>query len=245
MVKGLDIKVWRDLKTLKAQSFTIAVLVIAGVSLLVASWSAYRSLQNSRDQYYQDYALANIFSGVKRAPRHIILQLQKISGVQTVESRLVYEGLLDIEGQSEPAVARFISIPDNGSSHLNKIYLRRGHLPQLSSKVEVVVHEGFAKAHKLKPGDHLTAVVQGQKKTLLVAGIGLSPEYVYAIGAIAPLPDDKHFGVFWINQTNLEQLTGMSSTFNDVSFLTAEGVSHEAIKSEVDRILKPYGSLGA
>lgn len=245
MVKGLDIKVWRDLIILKAQSFTIAILVIAGVSLLVASWSAYRSLQNARDQYYRDYALANIFSSVKRAPRHIILQLQKISGVQTVESRLVYEGLLDIKGQSEPAVARLISIPDSGSAHLNKIYLRRGRLPQLSSEVEVVVHEGFAKAHDLKPGDHLSAVVQGQKKTLLVAGIGLSPEYVYAISAIAPLPDDRHFGVFWINQTNLEQLTGMSSSFNDVSFLATEGISHEAIKSEVDRILKPYGSLGA
>lgn len=245
MVNSLGIKLWRDLKSLKAQVITVGILVAAGVGLLISSWSAYRSLQYSRDDYYERFALADVFASVKRAPLFLTSQLEKIPGIRTIETRLVFEGLVDIQNQSEPAVGRFISIPDNGESVLNKIYLRNGRMPEVSNEFEVVVHEGFAFAHKLNPGDHFGALIQGHKKDFLVVGIGISPEYIYALSASSPLPDDKHFGVFWLNRHNLEQLTGMSSSFNDVSFTVFTNYSEKSIISEIDRLLKPYGAFGA
>ncbi|MEZ5434251.1 MAG: hypothetical protein R3F31_24415 [Verrucomicrobiales bacterium] len=45
----------------------------------------------------------------------------------------------------------------------------------------MVLNEAFATAHGLVPGDSLAAVINGRREELRVAGIALSPEFVYQI----------------------------------------------------------------
>lgn len=242
-MRAIHRKLLRDLAGLRAQVATTAILVICGVSLLLASWSAYRSLKASRDDYYRDYAFADLFSEMKRAPLDIARKIERIPGVLRAEPRIVIDGLIDLE-EREPAVGRFVSVPWDGQPALNKIYLRQGRLPSMQRSIEVVIHEGFAKANGINIGDRLKVLVQGKKESITVVGIGLSPEYVYALSPAAPLPDDRHFGVIWMPSKPLERLARLSDAFNSIS-VAADKTKLNPITREIDEILKPYGSVGA
>ncbi|MGZ3774540.1 MAG: ABC transporter permease [Bdellovibrio sp.] len=228
---------------LKIQVLTLAVLVICGVAVLVSSWSAYQALSRAGVKYYETYKFADVFVEFERAPSNILDRVQKIKNVEFAQGRIVEEALLDMPGQAEPALGRFISW--NQSSMINKLYLREGRFPEPGSTQDVLVHESFAKAHKLHSGDTFIAYFHGEKARLRVCGIGLSPEYIYALSPLAYLPDDKHFGVFWMEEHALEQLAQMKGAYNSVVLTVSRGALIDEIKTQLDQIVKPYGSLGA
>lgn len=236
-------KLFRDLRDLKAQVLTLATLVICGVAVMVSSWSAYQSLEVAKGKYYESFNFADVFVDFEKAPSDVIDRFKRIKGMDVVEGRIVEDALMEAPNQAEPAIGRFVSW--SPQSLLNKVYLREGRLPELASVPEVMVHESFAKAHHLHVGDHLTVFFRGQKTRVQISGIGISPEYVYALSPIAMLPDDKHFGVFWMAHGVLEQLTQMQGSFNNIVGAISADVQVGTIKLEMDQIIKPYGSLGA
>lgn len=238
---GLHRKLGRDYKTLGAQVFTIALLIVGGVSVLVSSWSSYQSLEKAKNSYYQEYQFADVFAEIVRAPEMEAQKIAAIEGVERVETRLIEFGLVDVPNQAEPALGRLISWAGPGQI-INRIYIRRGRLPQKSSRVEVVIHESFAEAHTLRPGDPLQVTLNGQKRDLIISGIGLSPEYVYALSPLAPLPDDRHFGVLWMRREDMEAMTAMAGAFNSVQVKVRASASIAEIKRQMDRVLEPFGS---
>ena len=62
---------------------------------------------------------------------------------------------------------------------------------QLKDNDEVIINEPFAEAHVLRPGDRFAAIINGRKRELTVVGTALSPEFIYALGPGALLPDDR------------------------------------------------------
>ena len=85
----LDRKLIRDLSRMKGQSFAILLVIAAGVGTYVMSMCTYASLVSSKDSYYREFRFADVFSAVRRAPNAILPRIQEISGVATVETRLV------------------------------------------------------------------------------------------------------------------------------------------------------------
>ncbi|MFG0254642.1 MAG: ABC transporter permease [Rhodopirellula sp. JB053] len=145
---------------------------------------------------------------------------------------------------SEPATARLISIPDSGQSRLNQVYIARGRMLDPLRTGEVVVSEVFADAHGFVPGDQVSAIINGKVQELSIVGIALSPEYVIQVQPGTILPDDKRFGIFWVSENDLEAAFDMAGAFNSVSLRLAYG-NHTATTVDVlDRLLKPYGSVG-
>ena len=128
---------------------------------------------------------------------------------------------------------------------MNRLYLRLGRLPDVLRPNEVAVSEGFAAAHGLKPGDSLSAVVNGRWQALNVVGVVLSPEYIFALRGGDPLPDDRRFGVLWLSQAGLAAAFSMEGAFNDVVLRLAPGAIEAQVIDEVDRLLEDYGGLGA
>ncbi|MFZ3231185.1 MAG: ABC transporter permease [Pseudobdellovibrio sp.] len=241
-MKGLQRKLIRDFKMMFMQVITIALLIMGGVSVLVSSWSSYQSLQRARDIFYDQYHFADVFSELVRAPQSIVTKISELKDVELVESRIIKDGLVEVNGQVEPALGRFISWSGN-QQQLNLVYLRQGRMPQPGSNLEIVVHESFAISHKLKLGDSIKVLLNGQQKVFIISGIVISPEYVYALSPIAPLPDDKHFGIFWLRQKDLEELSGLTSAFNSLQIKVSNENSINEIKRQVDLILGPYGNI--
>lgn len=199
---GLHRKLFRDFVSLGPQVFTIALLILGGLSVMFSSWSSYESLERAKNFFYNEYQFGDIFVDIVRAPESIVHKISQWEGVRRVESRILKDGLIDVPGQIEPALGRFISWKGIHQK-INLIYLRQGRMPQKNSVTEVVVHEAFAVAHHLKVGDSLQVLLAGKKRKLIISGVGLSAEYVYALSPVAPLPDDKHFGIFWVRQEDM------------------------------------------
>lgn len=243
-MRKLDRKLLRDLSHMKGQSFAIMMVIAAGVATFVMSMCAYESLADGKERFYRDNRFAEVFSSVRRCPRSMVERIADISGVASVEPRLVYDVLLDVPGLREPATGRLISVPDSGEQALNKVYIARGRMIEPNRLGEVVVSEMFAEAHQFKPGDQIHAIINGKLQDLKIVGIALTPEYVIQIQGGSLLPDKKRFGIFWMNERELESAFDMSGAFNDISLKLSYNANLEEVKSQLDRLLEPYGSIG-
>jgi putative ABC transport system permease protein len=110
---------------------------------------------------------------------------------------------------------------------------------------ELLISKSFADAHQLKPGDELRAVINGKRQDLEVVGVALTPEYIIQIQPGSLLPDHERFGVFWMSHRQMEAAFDMDGAFNDVSLLMEAGANEQAVISQLDALLEPYGCTGA
>lgn len=240
----LDKKLLRDLWRMRSQAFTIALVVAAGIAGFIGSLSTYDSMQWSRASYYDAARFADVFAELKRAPKAIERRIAEIPGVADVQSTVQFDVTLDLPGIAEPVVGRMIGLPEGGQPRLNRIFIRQGRMPEAGQAHEVVVSEGFASVRHLKPGATLAALINGKRETLKIVGIGLSPEYVFATRGGA-FPDDRGFGVLWIDRVHLATAFNMEGAFNHVAIKLAPGASERIVIDALDRLLEPYGGLHA
>jgi putative ABC transport system permease protein len=156
----------------------------------------------------------------------------------------VVDVTLDLPDTTEPVKGRLISVPAVGRPALDDLYLRRGRWIEPGRDDEVLVNEAFALAHRLQPGDRFAALINGRRRTLRAVGHALSPEYVYVLPPGEVIPDDKRFGVAWMDRRALAAAFDMEGGFNDVALKLMPGASPEEVVTRVDRLLTP-GDRGA
>lgn len=244
-IHPLNRKLFRDLLAMKGQAFAIAMVVAAGVAVYVMYMATFSSLQRTEQAYYQRQRFADVFASLKRAPNRVAAELAAIPDVSVVETRVVSTVTLDLQTIDEPASARLVSIPVNRRPLINDLFLRRGRWIEPGRPDEVIASEGFVIANKLNPGDQIPAVINGRLRKLTIVGVALSPEYVYTIRPGEMVPDDKRYGVFWMNEEALAAAFNMEGGFNDVVLALSPGVAPDAVIDRVDQILEAYGGLGA
>lgn len=244
-MRALNRKLWRDLWEMRGMVLAIALVQVGGIATFVMSLSTYDSLLITRDSYYREQRFADVFASIKRAPNSIIRRIQAIPGVEQVQTRVVAAARLSVPGFSDPATGTLVSIPDHHSPHLNSLYLRRGRLLEPGQNDEILINEAFADAHGLQPGDHLSATINGRRKQLTIAGVALSPEYVYPIAPGAVFPDYKRYGILWMERTALAAAYDMEGAFNDVALRLSSGAIPDDVIDRLDRLLARYGGRGA
>jgi putative ABC transport system permease protein len=244
-VPPLDRKLLRDLRRLWAQSLTIAMVLAAGVAILVLAFGAQVSLFETRAAYYERNRFADVFASAKRAPLPLVDEIAAIPGVQAVEGRVAGYAVLDIPGLSDAATGRILSLPASGEPALNLPILREGRLPDPAHPDEVVVNAPFASASGLRPGNGFAAVLNGRLRHLDIVGTVLSPEFIYTIGPGGLMPDDRRFGVIWMGEEAAAAAFGQQGAFNDLAVGLARGTPEDAVLAAVDALLAPYGGSGA
>ncbi len=242
---AINRKLFRDLWRIKGQGIAISMVISVGVLMFIMYFSAFDSLQLTRRAYYERQRFAHVFASLKRAPMLLQNRIAAIPGVSQAETRVVVDVALDVDGMDEPATGRLVSIPDRRREILNDIVLSSGRYIDSGRPDEVMASEGFADAHGLRPGDSLHAVLNGRRRRLEIVGIGLSPEFIYTIRPGELIPDDKRFGVFWMERRALAAAFDMEGGFNDVALLLMPEARSEAVIQELDDLLRPYGGWGA
>jgi len=244
-VSPLDRKLLRDLWQMRGQAVAIALVIGSGLAMFVMYLSNFDSLSRTQRLYYERHRFADVFAALKRAPQRLEERLAAVPGVSVVDTRVVVDVTLDVPGLPEPAAGRLISIPASGRPRLNDVFLRRGRWIEPGRPDEVLAGEAFAAANALQPGSRLAAVINGRKRTLTIVGLGLSPEYVYSIRPGELIPDDRRFGVLWMERRALASAFDMEGGFNDVSLELVPGASEPEVIARVDPLLAPWGGLGA
>ena len=246
MIDPLDRKLLRDLSRMKGQVLAVSLVMACGLAMMIMTRSLILTLESTRSTYYQQFAFADLFANLKRAPLAAADRLKTLSGVATVETRVVVDVTLDLPGLTEPATGHIVSLPeDGGQPKLNRLMLRKGRFPRPDDRREVVLGEAFATANSLEPGDSLVAVINGRRETLRICGIGLSPEFVFEARAGETLPDHERFSVMWMNYRALAVAYNMDGAFNDLCIDLAPGAPAEPVIAEIDRLLAKYGAGGA
>ena len=244
-LKPLDRKLVRDLMRMWGQGLAIAMVVGAGVAMYIMSEGMLRSLADTRNAYYERYGFADVFSTLKRAPNSTIKKIQSIPGVRQAEGRISKMATLDMPGLMEPAQERIISYPESGHPAINSLHLVAGGWFTPGVSDEVLVTEAFSLAHNLKPLDTVIALVNGKKRKLKIAGIVLSPEFIYALAPGAMFPDDLRFAIMWMARPQLAGIFNMQGTFNEVVIKLEPGAVENDVIARIDTVLDPYGSTGA
>ncbi|PCD77201.1 ABC transporter permease [Pseudothioclava arenosa] len=245
MVSVLDRKLIRDLRRLWAQVLAIAAVLACGVMVLVLGEGLQSSLAQSRDTYYERQRFADVFATLTRAPRTLLPELAEIEGVASLTARVEAAALIGLPEMDEPVSARVLSLPASGEPALNLPLLVTGRLPSALHPDEVALYAPFAEAHELMPGAQIEAVIRGTRRSLLVTGHVLSPEFVYTIGPGQMMPDDRRYGVIWMGEEALAGAADMQGAFNALMVGLTRGANAQAVIDALDDRLARFGGAGA
>ena len=240
----LNLKLWRDLRRLWAQGLTIALVIASGVAAYVGSLSTHESLKDARDHYYAQARFADVFAAARRVPQSVAAEIARIEGVAEVQTGLSTVAQVSLPGIRRPLSATLLAERNGGpGANLNRLTLRKGRWIEPGTH-QTLVHESFARAHRLEPGDRIGILLNGRRIELTVAGIALSPEYVFPVAAIG-LADERSFGILWIDETLLASALGMVGSFSQVAVKLRAGGSLPDSLAALDRLLDRHGGTGA
>ncbi|WP_334065662.1 ABC transporter permease [Alteromonas genovensis] len=245
MVSSLDRKLRRDLWRMKGQALAIGLVISLGVLMLVMMDGLVNTLEETRQAYYERYRLADVFIPVKRAPNDVLRILSEIKGVSAVESRVKGDALIDLPEVSIPLRAQAVSLPDAGTPQLNDVVVTAGRMLDASRANEILLLESFANARQLTMGDKLTATMNGIRHTFNIVGLAQSPEFLYTTAPGELVPDDGRFAVFWMSQSALGAAYDVEGAFNEALLSLTRDARLSSILDQVDRIVAPYGGIGA
>ncbi len=251
-MKALDRKLLRDLRQMWSQALTIALVVASGAGGFLTTLSAVDSLALARESFYAQGRFADVFVGVERAPLAVVASLREIPGVADVQTTTEKTVRVTMPDSDDPVIGQLIGIDSRQPLRMNRITLRSGHADDASmspgralgaGELPVWVSEAFAIAHGLQPGARVSALINGRQRSLLVRGVALSPEYIYA--GLWGMPDQRGFGVFWIDRDALDAAYDMQGAFNRVAVKLAPGADERAVIDALQRRLARYGAREA
>jgi putative ABC transport system permease protein len=251
-MRALDRKLLRDLALMWSQVLTIALVVASGVGGFIATLSAVESLALARERFYVQGRFADVFASMKRAPLTLLPQVQALPGVADAQATVEVMVRVHLAGVSDPIAGQLIGLDRRRPHRLNLLTLRSGRAEDASMSpgrerpdgaLLAWVSEAFAEARGLRPGQRLQVVMNGKLRTLEVAGIALSPEYVFA--GMFGMPDPRSFGVFWVDGEALSAAWDMEGAFNHLAIRLAPGAHERAVIADVQPLLQRYGAREA
>jgi len=245
LISHLDKKLWRDLRRMTGQTLSVALVMACGLAMMIMARSLIYSLESTRREYYEANHFAEVFAHLKRAPNSLAARIAELPGVATVQSGISVQVTLDLPELQEPASGMIRSLPDFGTPELNRLFLRSGHWLSSGTGREVLVGEAFAQANQLQPGQTLTMLLNGKRQEFRIAGIVLSPEFIFESRPGAALPDNRTYGTFWMGYKELARAFDLDGAFNYLSLTLAPGASERPVILALDRLLSPYGGRGA
>lgn len=244
-MRALDKKLLRDVWRLRVHALGVALVLGCGLSVMVMAVGMRGSMERTRAAYYTERHMADLAVSAVRAPQRVAQELAAAPGVQTIETRVSGVALLDLPGVSEPPSARLVSLPLEGRPRVNDLTLARGRWPDPTRADEILLSQAFADANNLGLTDTLDATIHGRRQTLRIVGIANSPEFIFVAAPGELFRQAKRFGVIWMNREALARAYDLDGAFNDAVFLLGRNANQSETIAAIDRILEPYGGIGA
>jgi putative ABC transport system permease protein len=245
IMSPLNIKLRRELWSLRGQIVSIALVVAVGIMSIITMRGSYDSLVRAQQDYYRQSRFADVWVSLVRAPQTLMPVLESLPGVTAADSRVTFLATLDLDDSGIPAHGRFVSVPGNGRPILNDVLIERGRYLAAGASDEVIISSKFADARGFDPGDTVRAIINGRSRELVIVGIGNSPEHIYAVPPGGLYPEDDRYGVFWASRDLLGPAYNMDGAFNEAVLSLSDDANPQAVITDVDRVLEQYGGLGA
>src|SRR5690242_9493122 len=152
LLQALDRKLLRDIRRIRGQIVTIAVVLACGITSFIGLRGTYESLEDARTRYYERQRFAHVFANLERAPAEVARRVEALPGVARAETRIAEEVTLPIAGMDRPAYGRVLSLPAGRAPATNAPLVTMGRRPERGRDDEILLLASFADAHGLLPG---------------------------------------------------------------------------------------------
>ena len=240
---ALNHKLIRDIRYSWHMLLAVSSIIAVGIGCFVGMMSAVKNLDYSRSSYYSSCRLADFWIDLKKIPTQDVKRLAVIPGISEIRNRIQFEIILDLPESPKPVSAMVLSLPDAQTPIINNIVLRKGTYFTNNRANEVIVSEKFAKARNIEPGDTISAILNNQRKELIVTGIAISAEFIYVASPGSMIDEPGSYGLLFIKRSFAEDTFGFNSACNSIVGLLAPEAQHDAkrIVEELSDKLSPYG----
>ncbi|GAA5057378.1 ABC transporter permease [Nocardia callitridis] len=232
----LDKKILRDLRRRVAQVAAIAVTVLLGVLLYVASYDSFRNLETSYRQTYDRLHLAD-YTALGGDPTAVAAAVRAADGVDRVAARTQADVPMSIGGTK--LVGRVVGLPGAGAGGVDDIDLTAGTVPDRPD--QVVVEHHAAETFGLTLGSRLQVFDGSAWQQVRVSGVARSAEYLWPARSRQDVLGDPHaFAVVFAPQAHAQRLSGQPQANQ-----TLVEMSSTATTADRDRVVDMLRSAGA
>ena len=87
-MRAIQLKLLRNLWHIKGQVLAITLVIAVGITMFIAYYATFNSLQRTQQTFYDRYRFAHVFAGLKRAPNHLAERIAAIPGVAAADTRV-------------------------------------------------------------------------------------------------------------------------------------------------------------
>jgi len=243
----LLVKLRREVWQSVGAMLLVAAIITVGTGEYIGMASAQRILSASQKNYYNRYRFADFWIDLKKAPLTAVEPIAELPGVAGIDTRVVFDVIIDLPDVIRPLQGRMISTPPEGCDRtINGLCIKRGSGFSDDRDEEIILSDPFAKAHGLEPGDRIQLILNRKRESFVVVGTAISPEYVYLVrGAGDIIPDPKHFGVLYIKEKYAREALDFQDACNQIvgQMIPGSQAKVEPLLEMIDRMLSPYGVL--
>ncbi|MDC9007258.1 ABC transporter permease [Mycobacterium marinum] len=198
-------KTVRDLRRRPAQSVAIAVIVMLGVLLFIASYDSFRNLTASYNRTYDRLHFADLTAS-GGDPTQLASAARELAGVENVATRVVRDRPVNIDGTK--LIGRVVGLTGGGHG-VDDVEIVDGRAPDPDAPAQVAIEKHAAESFHLSPGDRVDVYNGSGWRTAEITGVARSPEYLWPARSRQDiLPDPHSFAVLFAPPRLAAQLTG-------------------------------------
>lgn len=195
----------RDLARQRWQYLSVGIIVALGVALFAASYDAFLNLESSYEQTYDRLAFADLVVTGGKTDQFAEQATQR-PGVGAVTTRRQADIPIRISGD-HTFMGRVVELPDDASPEVDKVDVLDGSVPDVSVQKVILAERHMADHFDLGPGATIELNVAGAWRTLDIAAVVASPEYIWPARSRQDLlasPDD--FGVIFAPKRTFDSI---------------------------------------
>ena len=240
------LKTLRDIRRSRWQFLAVCIATALGVAIFIGSYGSFQNLRGSYNRTYERLYMADDWFQIEDAPQSVVDEVKALPGVAAAEGRLISDQPVVFPDQDTPRIlTRLVSVPWTPSSPerptVNDVSVVEGSYIQDDS--QILLEQAFAKFNHVGIGDTVQVLSPGgQTVDLTVAGLVVSPEYLFAARDEQDMfTPPSQFGVAFLPYTQLAALLGRTGRVNDVAIRLAPGADPDAMQQQVSAVLDAYG----
>ena len=256
----LQRKLARDLMRMWSQVLTIALVVASAVGALLTTQACVHSLESARDHFYAQAHMADVFAGVRRAPRSALPLFEALPGVAQVQATVERPARLLLPGVGDPVMGHLVGVAQGRPLALNRPMLRQGPSSAYAAPAAVMagvwpgalrsdgvmpawISEGFALARGLQRGDRIQVLMNGRLRSVEITALAVAPDAVFAGGM--GMPDPRGYGVLWVDEQALAAAWDLQGAFTRLALRLAPGAQEDAVLAALQDLLPRWGGRDA
>jgi len=209
-------KAHRDLRAMGLRAVLIVAVIGVGPGTAAGTSLALHDVEQTRDAFYDRYALADLDLRLRRPlPTAELLRRAGAVDARRAEARLILDGSARHDRGARVSAEMVGMTPD---AELNRLAVTAGRNLSGRAPRGAVLDADYADRFGIGPGDRVRFRIAGRAIGVRVRGLARSPEYLLATANPDYLvPQRGSLAIAFLPRASLQRLTGLEGRADDLA----------------------------